>query len=89
MEIDSTEACLNCGSTALRQKLVLIDAAWIPAPGKDPRLAYYADLRVDDLKPEHIKQEPLQQFVDGYFCSGCGKAFVSAELLKSAHRRYK
>jgi hypothetical protein len=87
---DEPEACPLCGgNSTVRPKLVLIDEAWVPAPGKDPRLAYHADLRVDDVKPEKLRDHPLEQFVEGYYCARCKKGFVSEEALKSRRRRYR
>ena len=84
-----SENCPICGSaSALRPKLLLIDAAWTPAPGTDPRLAHFVDLRSDDVKPEHLRQPPLEQFVDGFYCERCGKGFVSDEALNSSRRKY-
>jgi len=84
------ESCPICHSeSSVIPKLVLIDEGWVPTPGKDPRLKYFADLRVDDLKPEYIKEEPLQQFIEGYFCNKCGKGFVSESILHAAPRSYK
>jgi hypothetical protein len=59
------ESCPVCGETStVRPKLVLIDEAWVPAPGKDVRLAYFADLRADDVEPENLREGPLEQFID-------------------------
>ena len=86
----SAEACPICHEpSAVRPKMVLIDEAWIEAPGKDPRLKYFADLRVDDLKPQQVRVAPLEQFVDGFFCDKCGRAFISEKDLCDGHRRYK
>jgi len=83
------EPCPICNDTAkLRPKLLLIDEAWMPAPGKDSRLAFVANLRADDILPEHIKSPPLEQFVDGYFCERCGKGFVSEAVLREDRRQY-
>jgi hypothetical protein len=68
---------------------MLVDEAWVPAPGKDPRLAYFADLRVDDVRSEHVKAPPLEQFLDGYYCERCGKGFVSEAVLSETRRRYR
>jgi hypothetical protein len=84
------EPCPVCASDAsVREKLVLIDDAWLPDNDKDPREAYFADLRVDDLAPNVVKQSPLHQFVDGFFCEKCGKGFVSENSLKESQRRYR
>jgi hypothetical protein len=88
--LSHAESCPICGSDgAVRPKLVLIDEAWVPTPGKSERLKYFADLRVDDVKPEFVREKPLDQFVDGYFCDRCGKAFISEVGLKVGRRRYK
>jgi hypothetical protein len=84
------EPCPLCHeSSAIRPKLLLIDEAWIPAPGKDSRLKYFADLRADDIRPEYLKAPPLEQFVDGYFCERCGKGFVSEAVLRADRRHYR
>ena len=84
----SDEACPRCGlAIAVAPKLLLIDEAWVAAPGKDPRMAYAADLRVDDVLPSQVREAPLQQFVEGYYCRNCGKGFVSEQALKAARRR--
>jgi hypothetical protein len=85
----SSERCPSCGeSTAVRSKLLLIDEAWVQAPGKDARLAYFADLRVDDLKDHAVREIPLEQFVDGFYCGLCNKGFVSEDVVKEGRRRY-
>ena len=84
------ETCPICGeTTTVRPKLVLIDEAWVPAPGKDERLAYFADLRVDDVQLEKLRDHPLEQFIDGFYCDRCNKGFVSEAGLKAGRRRYK
>jgi hypothetical protein len=87
---NSGEACPLCGQVSgVRPKLVLIDEAWIPAPGKDSRLEYIADLRADDISPENLSGPPLEQFVDGFYCDRCRKGFVSEDKLKPTRRRYR
>jgi hypothetical protein len=82
--------CPVCGeSSVVRPKLLLIDEAWIPAPSKDSRLAYFADLRVDDVQDQIVRGRPLEQFIDGYYCDRCNKSFVSEEVLKEGRRRYR
>jgi len=83
------EACPICGqTTAVRPKLVLIDEAWVPTPGKDARLEYFADLRVDAVQSQNLREPPLEQFIDGFYCDRCGKGFVSEQGLKEGRKRY-
>lgn len=90
MDLPIGETCPACGeSFSIRPKLLLIDEAWVPAPGKDPRLAYFADLRVDDVKPSSIRPPPLEQFVDGYICDKCERGFISEAVLEATRRRYR
>jgi len=84
----SVDACPSCGSSgAVRRKLLLIDEAWVAAPGKDPRLAHFADLRVDDVKPELLSDHPLEQFIEGLYCDACGRGFVTEETLTASSRK--
>lgn len=81
-----SEACPICGdSSAVRPKLVLVNAPWRPVPGRDPRERYLVDLRADELKPEALLNE---QFVSGLYCEHCSKAFISElELSRAANVR--
>jgi hypothetical protein len=89
-DAENLEICPTCGQKSeLRSKLVLIDEAWIPARGKDAREAYRADLRVDDVNAANLRLEPLQQFIDGFYCDRCNKGFVPERVLKPDRRRYK
>jgi hypothetical protein len=84
-----TEACPLCGETStVRPKLVLIDEAWVDAPGKDVRVAHFADLRVDDVRLQDLREDPLEQFIDGFYCDRCKKGFVSETGLKEDGRYY-
>lgn len=83
------EACPVCGQTsAVRTKLIMIDGAWIPGPNKDAREEYYSDLRVDAVQPQNLREHPLEQFIDGFYCNRCKKGFVSEEALKPDHKPY-
>jgi len=87
---ETVESCPSCGDRAnLRAKLLLIDEAWVYVPGKDPRIAYAASLRVDDIKNEHLHETPLEQFINGYYCENCGRGFVPEAMLNPDHRRYR
>ncbi|MFT3733696.1 MAG: hypothetical protein QM776_01445 [Rhodocyclaceae bacterium] len=88
--VEGTEACPSCASTDfVRSKLLLIDEAWAYVPGADPRHAYFASLRVDDVKKEFLKESPLEQFIDGYYCDKCGRGFVTDAILNPEHRQYR
>ncbi len=79
---NNLEPCPSCGaSSLLRQKLILIDEAWVPATSKDPRTEYFTDLRVDDVKAENLRDHPLQQFVDGFYCDQCKKEFIPDGII--------
>lgn len=85
-----SENCPVCGeSSVVRPKLLLIDEAWVPAQYKAPRLAYFADLRVDDVQAQIVRERPLEQFIDGFYCDRCNKGFVSEEVLNEGRRRYR
>jgi hypothetical protein len=80
------EKCPRCGDTSsVRPKLLLIDAAWISEPG---RAAHFSCLRADDVKPEFLRESPLEQFVDGYYCDRCREGFVSDAVVKENPRYY-
>ena len=82
------DACPSCGKTAtVRPKLLLIDEAWVAEPGKDPRLVHFADLRVDDIKPELVSDRPLEQFIEGLYCDACGRGFVTEDSLMASSRK--
>jgi hypothetical protein len=87
-DLSPLDACPSCGKTvAVRSKLLLIDEAWVAEPGKDPRFAHFADLRVDDVKPELRSEHPLEQFIEGLYCDACGRGFVTEESLMAGSRK--
>jgi hypothetical protein len=87
---NQTEVCPICRETsAVRQKLVLIDKAWVPAPGKDSRRKYFTDLRVDEVQAQNLGEHPLEQFIDGFYCDRCKKGFVSEEILNNNWRHFR
>jgi hypothetical protein len=74
--------CPKCGSSsAVRPKLLLIDGAWEQQDAADPRERYHTSLRADALRPELRRGGNLEQFVDGWFCETCAKAFVPDDYL--------
>jgi hypothetical protein len=87
--MDRVETCPRCGeSSAVHPKLVLIDAAWVPVPGKDAGYEYFTSLRVDAVQPQYLREHPLEQFLDGFFCDRCKKGFVSEKGLQENRKRY-
>jgi hypothetical protein len=83
------EACPVCGQTsAVRTKLIMIDGAWIPGPDKDPFDEIHSNLRVDAVQPQNLREHPLEQFIDGFYCDPCKKGFVSEEALKPDRKHY-
>jgi len=47
---------------------------------RNPRLAHFADLCVDDVKPDLLSDHPLEQFIEGLYCEACGRGFVKLPL---------
>ncbi|WP_223789121.1 cyclic-phosphate processing receiver domain-containing protein [Marinicella meishanensis] len=81
------ETCPTCGDYQMvRRKMILIDPIWKDSPSIDPRLKYFTDLRVDDVKVENRPDAPLEQVMDGFYCEHCEKGFVSEEVLVSSHK---
>lgn len=88
--MDASDACPVCGTTsAVRTKLVLIDEAWNPTLDRAPRERYFADVRVDDIRDGVLRERPLEQFIDGFYCDRCKKAFVSEDILQGNRWRYR
>lgn len=78
------EVCPICGAdSAVRPKLLLIDEAWVPSPEKDERDRYHVDLRADNVESPSLREQPLEQFVDGLYCERCKTGFVPESMLKS------
>jgi len=87
--MNSYPECPRCRSCkAVTTKLLLVDKAWVDEPGIDSRLEFFVDLRADDIRAEFLRQDPLQQFVDAFYCEDCAKGFVPESMLKPDHRRY-
>ncbi len=42
-------------------------------------------LTVDDCKPELLKEPPLQQPVDGFYCDHCGAGFVTIRIFQATN----
>ncbi len=89
-DMESIEPCPLCGSaSAVRPKLVLIEEAWQQNAGKDYREFSFADIRVDDIVEGALREEPLEQFTDGFYCDHCGKAFVSERILQGERWKHR
>jgi hypothetical protein len=69
--------------------MVLIDEAWEDSSGVDPREKYFSDMRTDDVKPDYLQDQPLQQFLNGFYCDNCGRGFISEKSLKESRRQYR
>ncbi|WP_343742960.1 hypothetical protein [Herbaspirillum huttiense] len=79
----NTDTCPKCCSnTHVRKKTVLIGRASPKALFLEERAGYKRkdQLAVDECNPEKISDAPLEQFVEGYYCSVCDLGFVSDEI---------
>lgn len=89
MPVNSTETCPCCGSShSVKSKMLMIDAAWIKQTNSDPREAHFASVRVDDVNHEFLKPAPLQQFIEGFYCSKCDVGFIPDNYEKIDARYY-
>lgn len=74
------QRCPVCGlASNVAPKLILISAS-SPDPDRcgPPR---QGQLAVDECVDESLKPSPLEQFVEGGYCSACDIGFVSDELV--------
>jgi hypothetical protein len=79
---NQNENCPICGeSSAVRSKLVLIDAPWELVPGGDSRKRYLVSPVADEVTPEAVQQ---RQVSHGYRCDHCGRDFAREWELASA-----
>jgi len=80
------ELCPKChNSDDVREKLILLEAAWINYPGRDSREKCAMGLRADQVLPEALGEPPMEQFVSGFFCNSCEIGFVSESILKEGY----
>lgn len=42
-------------------------------------------LAVDECRPELLKEPPLQQLVDGFYCDQCGAGFVTSSIAQATN----
>jgi ribosomal protein S27AE len=68
--------CLN--GAHVREKRLLIEKASPKLLFSEEKAGYQRkdQLAVDECKSEMLKEAPLEQFVDGYYCGKCGIGFV-------------
>ncbi|MCD6068948.1 MAG: hypothetical protein K0S33_3774 [Bacteroidetes bacterium] len=77
------EKCPACGSAAfLKKKMLLIgkvrnEQEKIEKEGAPPPDQLYAD----QVDPAHLRNEPIERFVDGLFCTQCEKGFIPHRIL--------
>jgi hypothetical protein len=83
-----SKSCPKCASgDHVGEKLLLIDKLNAAALKEHPdyrneRCGCEGDLSVDALKSEFVQDDPLQQFVLGFYCEACGIGFVPDEMAK-------
>jgi hypothetical protein len=93
-EPNFSNACPKCASVDhVREKMLLIDKL------DEERLKYHphdrlgcgcqGDLSVDQLNPQFVRGDALQQFIAGYYCDACGIGFVPDEMAKPLAPRWQ
>lgn len=88
-EISADVDCPCCSTaTHVKVKTLLVDAAWEKRDSVDAREANFASIRADDIKPEFLGPEPLQQFIQGYYCEKCDLGFLPNCYEKQDARHY-
>lgn len=73
--------CPKCASG----KCVVPKLLLVGKQSPDPERCGYQrldQLAIDELVPECVKFKPLEQFVEGYFCTLCGVGFVPDDVVK-------
>jgi hypothetical protein len=80
MSIELHNLCPKCGMNIhVIDKMILIGARSPNAIFGDEEMCGYKrkdQLAIDECHPSRLKDVPLQQFVNGYFCNDCGVGFV-------------
>ena len=82
------EACPNCGSTNfVEEKMIMLgkfSAGQLYAIEnyEGCRLHKGESLSIDKLDPKFVKEENMDRFVDGLYCSKCGVGFIPEYMLK-------
>jgi hypothetical protein len=76
-------SCPKCKSIQfLQAKLILIGAQVDPVSEEKVGDWRKARLNVSDCT-EALRQKPLEQFIDGFYCNRCNLGFVGDRLLKA------
>jgi hypothetical protein len=77
--------CPQCDTNKyLIDKIILIGARSPRAIFGDEEMCGYRRkdrLAIDECKQEMLRDAPLQQFVDGYFCTACDIGFLDNSIL--------
>jgi hypothetical protein len=88
------EPCPRCKSDKkLRTKLVLIDefnrSHFQHYPDERSSCSCVGDFSVDGLRPDLLKDGPLQQFISALYCDTCEIAFVPEDMAKPPKQAWR
>jgi hypothetical protein len=88
------EPCPKCRrSVHVHQKLLLIDKFndehFVNYPNERTSCPCEGDMSVDALRPEFVRDVPLEQFVTGLYCEACGIGFIPERLAKPRRQSWK
>lgn len=86
MSRESTNTCPKCRSGVhVRAKKILVGKASPAVLFEEERAGYQRkdQLAVDECKPEALGEPPLEQFLDGYYCSPCSVGFVPTDTFST------
>ena len=85
MSIEPENLCPQCGKNErIVNKMILIGARSPRAIFGEEEMCGYRrkeQSAIDECKPDRLRADPLQQFVDGYFCIACGIGFLDNSIL--------
>jgi hypothetical protein len=84
MSIETHNLCPSCCTNQyVTNKMILIGARSPKVIFGDEEMCGYKrkdQLAIDECDPKVLRDAPLQQFVNGYFCNACGGGFVDDSL---------
>lgn len=84
------EKCPACNSEQyVRRKMLVLVEAWENADSTDRRMLYAVPLRVGAVKAAFLREQPLQQFIDAYYCDACDTGLVSEMVLMHPQNRHE